>query len=206
MKNVNYYLTHYGQNNCELVKNGVDIDLFQNEYPVPDDMNHLERPIVGFGGKITHLFDYELFNRVVQSHPNCSFVIIGQVLDNEVFEKIISVRNVYYLGDKHYSIYPSYVTNFDVGIIPYVTNELESGVDSIKAYEYVAAGLSCVGTAGGGMPDLSEFIFVANDADHFDQLLDEALKTKRHAVLPDNHTWAFKANLILDKMLENRKY
>jgi teichuronic acid biosynthesis glycosyltransferase TuaH len=198
LKNVNYYKENYNQNTSHLIKNGVDVDTFQRSYPVPKDMESIPKPIIGFGGKITHLFDYELFNYCVDEHPDKNFVLVGQILDKSVFSKISKNSNVFYLGDKHYKDYPTYVTNFDIGIIPYVTNHLESGVDSIKMYEYIAAGLRVIGTPGAGMPDMADYIFIAEDKYQFSEIIGKALDRHASISLPEVHTWKYKANHIVE--------
>jgi teichuronic acid biosynthesis glycosyltransferase TuaH len=202
-KNIQFYETHFKPKMDYLIKNGVDIDTFQAHYAVPEDLKAVPKPIIGFGGKITHLFDFDLYNHCVAQNPDKSFVIVGQILDKEVFSKIKEANNVYYLGDKHYTQYPSYVCNFDVGIIPYVTNHLESGVDSIKVYEYLAAGLSAVGTAGAGMTDLSDFLYIAKNENEFSQFINESLDNPQKKALPYEHTWSYKANYLLDLIREH---
>lgn len=199
-KNVNYYEKFYKQKNCFLIKNGVDIEIFSKQYRPPVDLLGIASPIIGFGGKISHLFDYELFNYCVDRHTDKSFVIVGQILDKEVFSKISTAANVHYLGDKHYSDYPSYVCNFNIGIVPYVTSDLESGVDSIKMYEYLAAGLSSIGTMGGGMPDLAEYIYLAKSKEEFSEYIDKALLNAKEVALPESHTWKYKAQYLLSLM------
>lgn len=196
-KNVDYFTDNFKVPDIKLIKNGVDFELFQKTYPIPADMKSLPRPIIGFGGKLSHLFDYELYNKVVAAHPDKSFVIVGQKLSEEVFGGIEKRSNFHYLGDKHYSVYPSYVTNFDVGIIPYVNNHLDSGADSIKAYEYLAAGLNSIGTKGAGMGDLSAYMFVASDTDDFIKKLDDALVKSNEKRLPEEHSWKYKTEVLL---------
>lgn len=197
-KNIRFYSESYGLKSCLLVKNGVDISVFKKPYDMPQDLSSIKRPIIGFGGKITHLFDYELFNQVVSQNQDLSFVLVGQILDKSVFSKIKISHNVHYLGDKHYSIYPSYVVNFDIGVVPYVTNKLEHGADSIKVYEYLAAGLVVIGTAGAGMTELSEYVKISKSSDEFSDLINSSLGTNRAVELPDTHTWKNKAQQFLD--------
>lgn len=199
-KNIEYYKENYDQDKCYLVKNGVDIDVFRKNYKTPADLMNIKKPILGFGGKITHLFDYELFNYCVEQHPDKSFVLVGQILAPDVYAKISKAANVFYLGDKHYNEYPSYVCNFNIGIVPYVTNDLESGVDSIKVYEYLAAGLSCVGTKGGGMQDMSEYIYVANDKYEFSDFINKAIENPKNISMEKKHSWEYKAEYIIEKM------
>lgn len=192
VKNIAYYQEHYSPSECILIKNGVDIDKFKKQYSKPVDLKDLASPIIGFGGKITHLFNYELFNYTVDKHLDKNFVIVGQVLDKEVFKKISTSSNVHYLGDKHYSQYASYVTNFDLGIIPYVTDHLEHGADSIKMYEYLASGLNVVGTSGAGMNEMSSYIYISDNKEEFSNNIDDALKKSEYVELPQFHTWEYK--------------
>lgn len=198
VKNVEYYGIHYGIKDCILIRNGVDVERFQKTYDKPEDLSNIKSPIIGFGGKITHLFDYDLFNYSVLMNPDKSFVIVGQILDNAVFSKILKAENLHYLGDKSYEEYCSYVTNFDLGIIPYVTNKLEHGADSIKMYEYLASGLNVVGTPGAGMNDLSSYIYISEDKEKFSLNINKALKGKQEIKLPDFHTWNFKTDQTID--------
>ncbi|QCR20983.1 glycosyltransferase family 1 protein [Pontibacter sp. SGAir0037] len=196
-KNIEFYNKHYNPKSCHLVKNGVDVETFSKSYKLPTDLKNISRPIVGFGGKITHLFDYELFNYIVKDNSDKSFVIVGQILDSNVFSKIIKAKNVYYLGDKHYKQYPSYVTNFDIGIIPYVTNSLEHGADSIKVYEYIASGLKVVGTAGAGMSDMQEYIYIGKTKEEFSAIINRAISDKNTIILPEFYTWKYKSQTIV---------
>lgn len=204
VKNIQFYKEKYNLKECILVKNGVDIEVFKRKYAKPDDLKEIKFPIIGFGGKITHLFDYNLFNYVVANHPEKSFVIVGQILDKEVFSKINKVENVFYLGDKNYEIYTSYVTNFDVGIIPYVTDHLEHGADSIKVYEYIAAGIGVLGTQGAGMADMSMFMSIANNKEQFSESLDQVLSKRTKIELPDMYTWSHKTEEIM-ALLDEKK-
>lgn len=197
LKNMDYYRKHYSPQNCALIKNGVDIESFRKQYQKPDDLLSIRSPIIGFGGKITHLFNVDYFNYAVKQHPDKSFVIVGQILDKEVFNNISKASNVFYLGDKHYSVYKSYVTNFDIGIIPYVSDHLEHGADSIKMYEYLAAGLSVVGTPGAGMADMSSYIHIAESKEEFSEYINTALTSVGAVELPDEYTWRYKTGEIV---------
>ena len=190
-KNIVFYNENYHPSKCVLIKNGVDVSKFQTKYNVPKDLKGIEVPIVGFGGKITHLFDYTLFNYITKVLPEYNFVIVGQVLNKDVFSKISFRNNVFYLGDKHYSDYPTYVTNFNIGIIPYVTNHLEHGADSIKMYEYIAAGLKVVATGGAGTSDMAGYIKIANSKEKFANTLKMFAEDEpsNFVELPSSYTW-----------------
>lgn len=200
--NLKFFSDRYPAIDVNLISNGVDVERFQNltsDY-LPLDLKGIPRPFIGFGGKITHLIDVDLFSSVVNQHPDKSFIILGQVLDRRIFRKLTRPKNVYYLGDKKYSEYSSYVKHFDVAIIPYVTDERDSGANSIKAYEYIAAGLHVVGTEGGGLSDLGDFIYVAKDADDFAEEIARYFNRSHEPKcreLPVHYTWSWITSRLL---------
>lgn len=196
-KNVSYFQSQFNRV-IPLIKNGVDFEKFTREYSLPQDLSGIKKPIIGFGGKITHLFDYDLYNYIKLRHPDKSFVIVGQILSAEVFNKLEKTDNFFYLGDKSYNDYLSYVVNFDGGIIPYVSNHLDSGADSIKAYEYLAAKLPTIGTPGGGMADLSDFMKIAYSKEQFSDFLSSMKFEKTEVTLPDHHSWKSKTDKLVD--------
>lgn len=195
-ENIFYYKSHYKASSVSLLKNGVDYDRFNHKHEKPEDLNAFKNPIVGFGGKITHLFDYELFNYIVLKNPDLDFVVVGQILNRNVFNRIKKYDNLYFLGDKHYNEYPTYVKNFDIGIIPYVTGKKQHNGDSIKAYEYLAAGLKVIGTRGSGIQDLEEYLYVANSPEEFSEYL--RTDTKKKKFNAEEHSWSKKAEKIVE--------
>jgi teichuronic acid biosynthesis glycosyltransferase TuaH len=195
------YKSQFHINQCHVVKNGVDPERFQKLYPIPKDMENLPKPIIGFGGKITHLFDPDLLNTLVKNHPSKSFVIVGPIIDPKKFSQIIPQRNLFYFGDKHYDIYPAYITNFDICIMPYVIGEKEHGGDAIKLYEYIATGKLVISTSGNGALGVKDYIEITDDADMFSSLLSSSINNKRKGNIPEEYTWAEKAKRFMQLML-----
>jgi len=202
-KNVDFYYQNYSLNKCILIKNGVDFERFQQNYPLPEQLKNLKGEIVGFGGKITHLFDTEIYNYITLNNPDKSFVLVGQILNKEVFSKIEFRNNVFYFGDIFYEDYPAYVTNFTFGIIPYVTNELEHGADTIKMYEYLAAGLNVIGTEGAGMESMKNFVKIAKDKFEFNSLLTQSNNHYLTSELSSEYSWKSKTDILLELINDN---
>ena len=193
-----FFIEKFNVKQIKIIKNGVDFNKFTRGLSVPKDLKTVKEnnlPIVGFGGKITHLFDVDLFNYLTEINRNYNFVLVGQILNRRLFSKIKFFKNVYYLGDKKYNEYPSYVTNFDIGIIPYKTGKNQHGGDCIKAYEYIAAGIIVIGTPGNGLSELEEYIHIANSKESFS----EKIKNGKHLkMLPKGfHSWRLKERELL---------
>lgn len=191
-----YYKNTFEVKNIHVIKNGVNIDFSNNCSTIPADMKKIPKPIIGFGGKISYLLDVKLINFLVEDNPNLSFVFVGQILDKEVFKEIIKHENIYFLGDKNYTVYPCYVNCFDVGFIPYKIAEQQHGGDSIKAYEYLQAGKKVIGTRGNGLQDLEDYLYIANNKEEFSGLLKSTLQPKLPFYTKD-FSWQSKADQII---------
>lgn len=184
--------------NCEVIPNGVDPERFRQAYTIPTDLRRISKPIIGFGGKITHLVDTDLLNSIVENSPDKSFVIVGQALEKNVFKLIRPRPNLYYLGDKHYDEYPAYVAHFDVCILPYVVGKREHGEDSIKVYEYLAAGKPVVATDCSGVDNVRGYLKIANSPNQFSELINLALAERQPPIeIPKEFTWEYKTDLML---------
>jgi len=196
--NLDFYQSHYHVNNLRIISNGVSFSNFRdlNDH-IPEDLVKIKGPIIGFGGKITHLFDVKLYNYLLDEHPNKSFVIVGQIINKEVFEKINKRTNFHYLGDKNYLDYPHYVKSFDICIIPYLTNDNAHGGDSIKAYEYLSVGKKTVGTIGNGLEALGDFLFLCANYKEFSQQLAN-LNNEKEVFYDSKLSWNKKGDEILD--------
>jgi glycosyltransferase involved in cell wall biosynthesis len=138
-------LREAGAKDVRLVGNGVDYDLFRAaaESGVPEDMKAIERPIIGYSGAVAEWFDFELLDRVAESFPSASIVMVGPLFGASAAElrKIASLRgNIFHLGAKPYERLGAYIAAMDVCIIPLKVNELMRSADPNKLYEYAACG------------------------------------------------------------------
>jgi len=199
-ENIIFFKTNYNVKKIELLKNGVKDDFATNYSTIPKDLNQIKRPIIGFGGKISYLLNVELINFLTKDNSEFSFVFVGQILDKNTFSAIEKNKNVYFLGDKHYTEYPNYVQNFDVCIIPYNTGKGQHGGDSLKAYEYLSTGKKVVGTKGNGLEDLKDYLYLAETAEEFSKEL-STLSNEKPRMNIANYSWKSKA-LFLIKMLD----
>ncbi|CDF81217.1 putative glycosyltransferase (GT4) [Formosa agariphila KMM 3901] len=196
LENVEFYKSTFKVENISLVKNGVKTDFIKNLKHVPEDLKHIQRPIIGFGGKISYLLNTDLINYLSADNPNASFVFVGQILDKEIFEKIEKRKNVYFLGDKHYDEYPNYVQNFDICIVPYNIREKQHGGDSIKAYEYLLTGKKVVGTRGNGLQDLEKHLYLVDSSEDFSSAL-KSVENNKPLININEHSWESKAKMLM---------
>lgn len=155
--------------NVHLVRHGVDHEHFasalDDRLPLPEALREIPKPIAGFFGLIDHWFNVPLMTAVAQSSPDVSFVLIG---DERVdVESLRNLPNVYLLGRQPYAELPAYCAHFDLGLIPFVRNQLTESVNPIKLREYLAAGLPVVSTDLPEVRRYAKWVSLADDAAAF---------------------------------------
>jgi glycosyltransferase involved in cell wall biosynthesis len=104
-----------------------------------------EGKVIGFFGLLSEWIDQDLLVRLARKVPAVHIVLIGKA-DVEV-SKLKAETNIVILGAKQFSELPQYAAHFDVGIIPFVINDLTRAVNPIKLREMLAAGCPVVSTA-----------------------------------------------------------
>ncbi|HYT94589.1 MAG TPA: glycosyltransferase [Gemmataceae bacterium] len=125
---------------------GVDFEHFQTGpagAPVPE-LEALPRPIVGFFGYISEWVDLDLIASLSRLFPDVSFVLLGR--GDVGMQRLAGLPNVHRLGFVPYTDLPRYARYFDVGLIPFVLNQLTLAVNPVKLMEYLALGLPVLST------------------------------------------------------------
>ena len=125
---------------------GVDWKRFAySQAPKPLEYFKLTGPIALYVGSIEGWFDYELLANAASKLPHLSFVIIGPYHQEQLFS---GISNIHLLGPRPYNEIPAYLQWADVGLIPFSMGmqykKLVDGINPIKLYEYLAAGLPVI--------------------------------------------------------------
>lgn len=136
--------------NTYCVPNAVDFDAYaEGQSLIPADMNTIPRPIIGYSGLIAPRLDLELVYLAAAQRPDWSFVFVGHVRREQCrdeFNRLKSLSNVYFLGQKSAVETPAYVRHFDIGMLPYALNLRAQHASPLKLYEYAAASKPIVAT------------------------------------------------------------
>lgn len=155
---------------------GVDTDHFAyQEGGTAEELQNISRPIVGFFGLIASWIDVDLIRRCARQYPHATFVLIGRSMIDR--GELAGLPNLLVLGERPYEVLPRYAQAFDVGLIPFVRNELTLASNPLKMLEYLSMGMAVVST---DLPEVRKFddvVSVAESNDAFVELVGDAMKT-----------------------------
>lgn len=109
-----------------------------NGIAIPDDIAHIQSPIVGYFGVIDERIDLQLLHRTALKLPNVSFVMIGPLAKIKETD-LPKESNIHYLGMKSYDELPHYLKAFDIAMMPFALNDATKYISPTKTLEYMAA-------------------------------------------------------------------
>jgi UDP-galactopyranose mutase len=115
------------------------------ETRIPEDLEALPRPRIGFFGVIDERLDLALLAAVADARPDWSLVLLGPVVKIAAAD-LPRRPNLHYLGKKAYRDLPAYVKGFDVCMMPFALNDATRFISPTKTLEYMAAHKPIVST------------------------------------------------------------
>jgi glycosyltransferase involved in cell wall biosynthesis len=110
----------------------------KSETVIPNDIQNIPQPIVGFYGVIDERLNVELLKKVAEQLPRVSFVMIGPVVKIDP-QSLPQLPNIHYLGNKSYAELPQYLKAFHVAMMPFALNESTRFISPTKTLEFMAA-------------------------------------------------------------------
>lgn len=173
------------------LRNGVDLSRFNPPEnasinapnapaeAAPNAVAALPRPHIGYVGTISRWMDFELLERLAARRPDWTFVMIGKPYLTEIPPAFLGRANVHWPGPLPAGEVPAAMRAFDVGIVPYLFEDKLGGADtdSMKVYEYLAAGIPVVAAPFHGhiARDYAGLVDVASGAENFHAAIERAL-------------------------------
>lgn len=111
----------------------------------PQDQVQIPHPRLGFYGVIDERLDLELLAAIADAQPDWQLVLIGPVVKIDP-SHLPHRKNIHYLGAKPYSELPTYLSGWDVALLPFACNEATRFISPTKTLEYLAGGKPVVST------------------------------------------------------------
>jgi glycosyltransferase involved in cell wall biosynthesis len=198
------------------VNGAADLEFFgqalQENTHVPDDLARLGGPVVGYmGGVDPFRMDVSLLTYLARERPHWNIVLVGYVWFGFNAEAFRHFPNIHVLGPKPYEDFPGYLKGMDVCIMPFPLNDLTRHGDSLKCYEYLAAGKPVVSTPVPSALRLPQVVRIADTPAEFLSAIEASLKEgssgiQRRVEAVQPFTWenrvARKAEIILHRLAE----
>lgn len=191
------YVEINDKSKMQYVPNGIDLEFFEKaDKSFPDEFKNIPEPRVIYIGAIHEWFDVELVYYCAKSLPTHSFIIIGP--EQKDLSKLRTLNNIYILGAKSYNRVPQFLSNSQVGIIPFdVKNypELINSVNPLKMYEYLACSLRVVSTKWEQIEDMGDYVYLSQANEEFVHgILDKNFNTLELM----SYSWNFKLESVIN--------
>lgn len=131
-------------NNLKLIRNGCDFIYFNKIKKYNN-----KRKIIGYYGAISDWFDIDLITYIVNEFQDCDFHLIGSTYcidktHQQKIDNLNNLNNVTLFGEIPYNELYNYINKFDIGLIPFIINDLIECTNPVKLYEMLSIGLPIV--------------------------------------------------------------
>ncbi len=164
---------------ARFLDHGVDIKHFANRSPSGAVTSlGIKRPIIGFfGGLDDYVVDFDLLERVAAERPDYNLVLIG--LATLPLDRLKRFPNIHLLGYRPYEKIPTYGSDFDISIMPYIDNDWTRWINPIKLKEYLLLGHEIVAARFGEADYYADYIHIGKTHEEFIAHLDGVLAGKK---------------------------
>lgn len=169
--------------NIHVVPNGAELDLLQNNRPLPDFMRDRNPPIIGYCGNLRDRIDWPLIEALASRHLQWDFVLIGPQGEQGVPQAIQQQQNVILPGPLPYDTARHCMAAFDCAIVPHVSDAMTGAMNPLKVYNYLGAGVPVVTTPVSNLEALGGLISVADGVEAFSEAIAAALAAPKQAAL-----------------------
>mgnify|MGYP003367415509 CR=1 FL=1 len=191
------------------IETGVNLKLYNpaKKYETPGDMQDIPRPIIGYMGTINSTrLDGDLLYQIISQRPDYSFVFTGP--EDDIFRRnrIHSLKNAYFTGQKKVDELPAYIAAYDVCINPQMVNEITDGNYPLKIDEYLAMGKPTVATSTHTMRHIfANHTHLATTPEEWLSAIDRAVTeaddeelAKQRIAFAETHSWGHSVKKIYD--------
>ncbi len=200
------------------IETGVNLKLYNpaKKYETPGDMQDIPRPIIGYMGTINSTrLDGDLLYQIISQRPDYNFVFTGP--EDDIFRRnrIHSLKNAYFTGQKKVDELPAYIAAYDVCINPQMVNDITDGNYPLKIDEYLAMGKPTVATSTHTMRHIfADHTHLATNPEEWLSAIDRAVTeaddkelAKQRIAFAETHSWGHsvkKIYEIIDSFLKKK--
>ncbi len=193
--------------------NEIDLNLKPSEFPT-------EGLIAGYYGTFNSKFDFEFLLAVAQKLNNVRIVLAGCLAvskqDHTLWQRILNLDNVFYLGHRSLAEIARYTWHTDVGIMCYRNEGWARYGFPIKLFEFLAAGKPVVATPLESMLEYKDYIDLRGHPEEFAVAIENNCRQvstrekSRRIELAKMNSWEVRAQTVFDaiqkKLEEKNKF
>ena len=183
--------------NSFVVKNGVNFPAFQKF--AKHSLYMRKRKSVGYIGTLDPRFDIDIVEYAVQELSDFDFEFTGDMRNEAMKARLSVYPNVHFFSPIKPKDVPELLAKYDVGIIPYIVNEVNKNIYPLKINEYLAVGVPVVMTSFADLPEFSNIVSVVRDKYDFVEKLkietstDSEEKIKKRIDFASQNSWEARA-------------
>jgi glycosyltransferase involved in cell wall biosynthesis len=142
------FVDSYSPKESLFVPNGIDYSVYdETKKELPQEFVDIPEPRAIYVGATSEWLDVDLLLYCSKQLLNWNFIIVGPITKH--IKKLEHQDNIHILGTKKSEDVPLLLQNSQAGLIPFNVSEypdLIQGINPIKLYEYLGAGLKVVST------------------------------------------------------------
>ncbi len=157
-----------------MIKNGIDVNLVQNDKNVNSDeivqciqrLKHDGKNVFGYIGTIGSWFDYKAIEMILDHDDNNVVCIIG-------YNKIerLKHKNIYYFKPVEKSRLSSIIGRFDYCLYTFKKDKFLDTIDPVKIYEYLALNKVVIGVKSIETDRFRDYIALYDDYTELKEIL-----------------------------------
>ncbi len=173
-RSMNTWFLNKGAKKVYRLRNGVDVDRFTSASRSTTSVAKR----VGYVGILSRWIDTDLLFYIINARPEYTFTLVGADFQTTLSEQIAQKPNVEWLGKQSAEKVPALMHNMKVGLSLY-RKHAGMDADSMKIYEYLAAGLPVVATRyhENIADDYNGLLSIADTYDEFLEMLDQQIES-----------------------------
>ncbi|HMI62602.1 MAG TPA: glycosyltransferase [Puia sp.] len=164
----------------------------------PDDQRRIPFPRIGFYGVIDERLNICLLDQLSALRPDWQFVLMGPIVKIDP-ATLPRRENIHYLGFKEYIELPSYLSGWDIAMMPFALNPSTRFISPTKTPEYLAGGKPVISPSIADVVSPYGELGLVQIADTAEEFIDAAEQILRHGVGPG---WLHK----VDNFLSGRSW
>jgi glycosyltransferase involved in cell wall biosynthesis len=186
----------------DVIPNGADTEAYisASKLAEPEDICAIPSPRIGYIGNLNRKVDFRLVAKLAREKPLWNFVFVGgegnfDDASRRGLDSCKARRNVFFVGEKHYTELPRYANAMDVNIMCYrMDRDLWTvGGYPLKLHEYLAAGKPVVSADLQSIRPFSAVVHLCNSDEEWESALARAIAQRgvgdtlsRRAVAKEN--------------------